>query len=344
MLARFGAGHVHQRQLGVGEVQPGEQLVQLPARRVQLLGVTALHAFFRQIAAQVPHQAVVLHIVGGDGEPGFVAGAHAVGVEAVAQAVLQQHHFQGPALRRFTGEQLGFLGVLEQAGVAFAGGQHGQLRFNAHAVQGHRFQAALVPAQRVPCRVEVQQTVAHRRGEHLEQAFGVHHQIVQAVDLTLEAAVRQGGREIRALQLFDAPAQHAAGEEGGHAAGHGTGGPEVLGLAEHPQATEIHRALALDGLAPAVGHAGDGLGFAGEGAAQGVFQAAVDNALAGQGLGAAQGAGFQQQALIAALLQVVDQPQAGDAAAEDQDVRFQHRGSHAHGHGSPSMECAAMLA
>ena len=114
----------------------------------------------------------------------------------------------------------------------------------------------------------------------------------------------------------------------------------MLGVAEYLQLAQVHRIVAGHGRAPAVRHGGDGFRLAGQVAAQGILEAAVNNALAGQGLVAAQGVGFQQQALVTGRVEPVDQPQAGDAAAEDQNVGFQ-RGV---AHGSPSEKVAAMLA
>ena len=114
----------------------------------------------------------------------------------------------------------------------------------------------------------------------------------------------------------------------------------MLGIAEHLQLAKVHRIVAGHGGAPAVRHGGNGFRFTGQVAAQGILEAAVDNALAGQGLVAAQGVGFQQQALVTGGVEPVDQPQAGNATAEDQNVGFQ-RGVI---HGSPSEKVAAMLA
>ncbi len=71
----------------------------------------------------------------------------------------------------------------------------------------------------------------------------------------------------------------------------------------------------------------------------------MDNALAGQGLVAAQAGGFQQQALVAGGMEPVDQPQAGNATAEDENIRTERvRFQGGVTHGSPSLNSAAMLA
>ena len=114
----------------------------------------------------------------------------------------------------------------------------------------------------------------------------------------------------------------------------------MLGVAEHAKVAQVHRVVARHGGTPAIRHLGDGFRFAGEAAAQGVFQPAVNNSLAGQCLIAPQGMAFQQQALIAGRIEPVDQPQPGDATTYNQYVGFQ--GCVAHG--PPSLNSAAMLA
>jgi hypothetical protein len=55
-------------------------------------------------------------------------------------------------------------------------------------------------------------------------------------------------------------------------------------IAQHPDTAQIHRARAAQAAAPVVGHLGDGLGCARQGARQAVLDAAMDHALAGQRL------------------------------------------------------------
>ncbi len=114
----------------------------------------------------------------------------------------------------------------------------------------------------------------------------------------------------------------------------------MLRLAEYLQVAQIHRVVAGHGGTPAVRHGGNGFGLAGQGAAKGILEAAMNNALAGQSLVATQVAGFQQQALIPGCMKPVDQPQPGDTATKNQHIGFQ--GCVAHG--PPSLNSAAMLA
>ena len=95
----------------------------------------------------------------------------------------------------------------------------------------------------------------------------------------------------------------------------------MLGVTQYLQVAQVHRVIAGHGGTPAIRHGGNGFGLVGQVAAQGVLEAAMDNALAGQGLVAAEGGGLQQQALVAGGVESVDQPQAGDAAAKDHNVR-----------------------
>ena len=182
----------------------------------QLFLIGALHAPFRQIAAQVPHHLAVRAVVSGDGEHRFVAGADTVSIKPVAQVVFDQHHFQGAKLAVFLLQQVSLMGAVEQGRVAVAGGEQGQLRFNALTIDRDGAQAVFIPFQRVPFAVERQQPVADRGAECLDQRFGVDDQIVQFVDVALESLVGQCGGKVVALELFNAPAQHFAGEKIGH--------------------------------------------------------------------------------------------------------------------------------
>lgn len=94
-------------------------------------------------------------------------------------------------------------------------------------------------------------------------------------------------------------------------------------LAQHPRPAQIQVAGATEAAAPVTGHGGNGFGSAGERTGQAVLDAAVDHALAGDALAAAERAGLEQQRAIAAAAQIVEQPQSGDAAAEDGDIEVQ---------------------
>src|SRR5690606_21917338 len=83
---------------------------------------------------------------------------------------------------------------------------------------------------------------------------------------------------------------------------------------------QIQVTLAPQAGPPVVGHFGDGLRRAGEGAPQGILDAAVDHPLAGQGLVAAEGLALQQDGVVALPEQVVEGPKSGDTTADDGDV------------------------
>ncbi len=91
-------------------------------------------------------------------------------------------------------------------------------------------------------------------------------------------------------------------------------------LGQHTHAAQVQLTFAGQAAAPALGHAGDGFSCGIELAAQGVFDAAVNNPLGLDALATAKGAALHQQALVSRLAQPCIEPQAGNAAADDADV------------------------
>ena len=169
LLFRFGPGYVENGELGLAEIEPGEQVFQFVAASGQLFLIAAFHAPFRQVAAQIPDHLAVRAVVGGDGEYRFVAGANTVSIEAVAQIVFHQQHFQWPQLAVFLWQQAGLVGAVQQCRVAIAGGQDGQRRLDTLAIDGHRLQSLLSPFQRIAFPVEGQQAFTYRRGQGVDQ-------------------------------------------------------------------------------------------------------------------------------------------------------------------------------
>src|SRR5690606_19743333 len=82
-------------------------------------------------------------------------------------------------------------------------------------------------------------------------------------------------------------------------------------------------------LAPPPGHIGDGFRGAGQRAMQGVLGAAVDDPLGFQALATAQAGALHQQAGVAGLAQPRVEPEAGHAAADDEDIGAQGLLGHA---------------
>ena len=126
-----------------------------------------------------------------------------------------------------------------------------------------------------------------------------------------------------ALDLINTATQGLAGKETGHVAHQSTGRPEVVKGGQLAHRRQIQFALTVQTIPPALWHGGDGLCGCSQFAVQGVFGAAVDDALGFDALAATQGAGFQQQGAIALLAQAGIEPQAGNATTQNANVGFQ---------------------
>ena len=127
-------------------------------------------------------------------------------------------------------------------------------------------------------------------------------------------------RIIALVERIDAAAQRLAAEEGLQPRAVATARPHIVMRREHAAAAQIHVALAQQAAPPVFRHRRNRTAGRAEHPVQGVLQAAVDDALRGDGLAAAETRLFQQHGVKAALAQAVEQPQAGDAAAQNDDV------------------------
>ncbi|MNF75695.1 hypothetical protein D3C84_577730 [compost metagenome] len=171
-----------------------------------------------------------------------------------------------------------------------------------------------------------QQAVAAQLGQAGDQARHVEHQFGQAVDLALEFRVLQRRRQRVALDLVDPSAHRLAGEEAGQVAGQGARRPQVVGVGEQAYAAQVQLAAAGQCLTPAPGHVGDRFGRAGQRIAQRVLGAAVDDPLRLDALPAAQAIILHQKGGVADPAQAGIQPEAGDTAADDEDIGAQGLG------------------
>ena len=248
-----------------------------------------------------------------------------MGIQRFERRPLGQHHVQRTQL---------LPGLLDtecrqQLGIAGAGAEHHALGADLAPVDP---QAGELRA--ITQRLDVpggQQSVTRQLGQPGDQAGHIQHQFGQAIDLALELAVLQRRRQLLALDLVDAAAHGLAGEETGEVAGQGAGRPQVMGFGEQAHAGEVQLAAAAEGFTPAPGHIGNGFRCTGQGAVQRVFGTAVDDALGLHALFAAKAAALDQQGAVAQAPQARVQPQAGDTAADDQDISAQglrHAGAH----------------
>ena len=99
-----------------------------------------------------------------------------------------------------------------------------------------------------------------------------------------------------------------------------------MGVGENTHAGQIQFARTGQRLAPAARHIGDGLGGAGQRAMQRILGTAMDDALRFQALPAAQAAALHQHGGKALLAQAGVEPEAGDTAADDQDIGAERLG------------------
>ncbi len=295
--------------------------MQLLLRGADLRGFVARHALgFGEVAAQIPDPLAVGRRVAGDGHARLAAAAQAMRVERFQRRRLDQHHVQRAALHgRLREVQAG-----EQFLVAGAGDEHHALGADVPVVDPQPEQFAALFDWLDP--LAGQQAVAGQVGQLRDQAGYVEDQFGEAIDLALEFGVLQRRRQLLALDLVDAAAHRFAGEETGEVACQGAGRPQVVRLGQHAHAGEVQFAVAGQRLTPAPRHVGDGFGGAGQRAVQRVFRAAVDDALGFQALPAAERAAFHQHGGIAGAAQAGVEPEAGDTAADDQDIGMQSVG------------------
>jgi len=90
-------------------------------------------------------------------------------------------------------------------------------------------------------------------------------------------------------------------------------------------AAQVGLGAAIEALSPKISHLPDGFGGAGEQSTEGVLETGVEDPLGGDGLAGAEGAILDQQGAERAAVQLIEEPQTGDAAAEDQGIEFQGR-------------------
>ena len=102
--------------------------------------------------------------------------------------------------------------------------------------------------------------------------------------------------------------------------------PHVIPLAQHLTIAEVDLARAVETGAPACRQGRNRIGRVCDRAAECVFEPAVDNALRRKGLRGAKAIGFEQDRVVALVAQAIEQPKAGDAAAEYDDVCAMGRG------------------
>ena len=165
-----------------------------------------------------------------------------------------------------------------------------------------------------------QQAVTGQLGQACDQAGHVQHQLVEPIDLALELRIAQRWRQLIALDRIDPRAHGLAGEEAGQIAGQGARRPQVMRIGKQTHTAQIQLAIAGQRFAPAPWHIADGLGRAGQRAMQSVLGAAMNDPLRLHALPAAQARRLHQERGEALATQTGIEPEAGDTAADDQDI------------------------
>jgi hypothetical protein len=106
-------------------------------------------------------------------------------------------------------------------------------------------------------------------------------------------------------------------------------------IAENAGVAQIDIAFAAQAGAPVFGHLGDGFRSAGECTRKGIFHAAVDHALGGEGLVTPQGVGFKQGKVKTGVFGAVSQPEPGNTAANNGQIELDTKRGLAHGNVIP---------
>ena len=226
-----------------------------------------------------------------------------------------QHLLQGTALHGGPGAvQAG-----QQACIARAGGEQ-QLLWHQGALFQLQHRLAAPAAQRRALPVHGKDGAGLALGQGAHQGGHIQYQVCEAIDLAAKPFRAQGCRILSGSDFLHPTAQQATGKKGGDPGLQGGGGPQEKILAEHLAAAQVHLALAAQASAPQGGHCGNGFGAVAQGAGQGVLHSAVDHALGTYGLVTAQGLALEQDSAVAAIAELVERPQAGDAAAYYDDI------------------------
>lgn len=191
-------------------------------------------------------------------------------------------------------------------------------------------------------RLVLEDATGELTGEGGDNRAGIDDRLINGVDVEALAAGRGGGRaeaqgKVVVRHAADAGADEGADAEAGEPGAERAGGEEELLVAEEGGGGEIGdgegfgervgggvggERRAVEGGAPGVGHSRDDGGESGIGAREEVFEAAVDDALGGDGLSRAEGAAGEEGGGVASLAEGVERPEAGDPAAEHENVEL----------------------
>src|SRR5690606_5270205 len=153
----------------------------------------------------------------------------------------------------------------------------------------------------------------------------------QAIETALEVVVAQQWRTLVIRDRINSTAGQFACQKRGKARGDGLAGPHVKVIAEDAGVAQVNLAVPAQTGTPVARHLGDSFRGARQGAAEGIFHAAVDHALGGNRLITAQGPGLKQRKMIACVPEPISQPQARDTPADDGDIKLDWDGGDRHG-------------
>ena len=316
MLYRGGQGGP----LCIAEIDPGHQRIELLSGGSDQLLSRLVNAFLCQAPSQVPDLCSVGAGVAGDCQSGSGFCPQTVAIKPVWVMVLDHDLMQWAALHLWSGDAE----FVEHGFIALSPGQHKLASVKPTAllavlkVDGRSSLAVEQPASLLP--VNMKNASGAVIGQRLDHRRYIENHIHQLVEAALECAVLKNGGPVLFGHLVDSPTGRLAGEKSGHPRQCTAAGPQIKMIAENGSPAEVNVPFARQAGTPVARHISNGFRGAGDTAAEGIFDTAVNHALAGGCLVAAQRGLFKQYRIIASLDQPVEQPETGDTTTNNGDI------------------------
>jgi len=320
-LSGFGAVHPQGCPLGIAEIDPGHQRTELLSGGPDQLLSRLVDALLCQTPPQVPDLCAIGAGVAGDGQSGSGFCPQTVTIKPVWVMVLDHDLMQWSALHLWSG----YTEFVEHGFIALPPGQYKLASVKPTGllvvleVDGCGSVAVAQPASLLPVNLK-NASGAAVIGQRFDHRGHIENHIHQLIEAALEGAVLENSGTVFFGDLVDSPTGRLAGEKSGHPRQCTAAGPNIKMIAENGRPAEINVAFAREAGPPVVRHVGNGFRGTGDTAAEGVFDAAVNHALAGGCLIATQRGLFKQYRIVASLDQPVEQPETGDTTTNNGDI------------------------